>query len=161
VFLQVKKIVLFVLVFCLSLSCRAESIVFHSVTFDKVPDKNGLYQSSDAGQPLRKFSIEHSATSTVAGRLNVDLQTLVPPLVLEPVDVIRSKSRPNDDVIISAITYKGKGKYGVILARLINTKDGLQAFEVDAVYALSRWKKFKEYKQVKAELVKELFELQE
>ena len=148
------------LLFIFSISCSAKELVFNSIKFNKVSGKEGLYEPEVTDQHIKRISIEVTPGSTVQGRLNMQLKVLVPPIVLKEVEVIPSDVSPQDDVIISALTKKEKGKYGVILARYVNKNGNLQVIEVNAIYSYGKGNSLKEYMQAKPELIKELFQVQ-
>ena len=158
--LILRKMLCVALVFAFSLSCSAKELVFNSVKFKEVSGKEGLYEPEVTEQNIKRISVEVSQGSTVQGRLNMQLKILVPPIVLKEVEVIPSEASPHDDVIISALTKKEKGKYGVILARYVNKNGSLQVIEVNAIYSYGKGNSLKEYMQAKPELVRELFQIQ-
>lgn len=155
-----RKMFYATLIFALSLSCSAKELVFNSIKFNEVVGKEGLYEPDFTDQNIKRISVEVSQGGTVQGRLNMQLKILVPPVVLKKVEVIPSETSPQDDVIISALTKKEKGKYGVILARYLNKNGSLQVIEVNAIYSYGKGNSLKEYMQVKPELVRELFQVQ-
>ena len=155
-----KKMLYATVAFAFSLSCSAKELVFNSVKFNEVSGKEGLYEPEVTDQNIKRISVEVSPGSTVQGRLNMQLKVLVPPIVLKEVEVIPSEISPQDDVIISALTKKEKGMYGVILARYVNKNGNLQVIEVNAIYSYGKGNSLKEYMQAKPELIKELFQVQ-
>lgn len=155
-----RKMLYATLAFAFSLSCNAKELVFNSVKFNEISGKEGLYEPEVTDHNIKRISVEVSPGSTVQGRLNMQLKVLVPPIVLKEVEVIPSEVSPQDDVIISALTKKEKGMYGVILARYVNKNGNLQVIEVNAIYSYGKGNSLKEYMQAKPELIRELFQVQ-
>jgi hypothetical protein len=148
----------------LSSNCNAQTITYNSEQFHELVsnDKNNkVYEPENKDGTVKSIEIAYSESSTVKGRLSVEKQVLVPPVIFEPLEIIASKSAPEDDIIIIALSnYEEKSSYRAILYRMVSAPNGLITIEVDAKFKYSGFgKSTKEFQKVKAALVRELFAL--
>jgi uncharacterized protein YbcC (UPF0753/DUF2309 family) len=148
----------------LSTNCNAQSISYHAEQFHEVTSNNKnqkVYEADNKAGNINTIGIAYLGTGTAKSMLAVQMQVFSRPVTIEPLEIIASKTSPEDDIVMCALTRaEEKSSYRATLYRMVNTPNGLVTVEVDATFKYSGLgKSTKEFQKIKGALVSELFSL--